>query len=268
MAEASDFDRRRGAAWGALVRELRGLLTAIEITGSRTIAASAVDSVLRRYPLDSMPPVERPYNLLATLYAALGQVDAARGAIARMDADGRGLRLYGRATNRSSALGHIALAANRHDEAISHFRRSVQVACGICRWAELGNAYDVAGHTDSAIAVYERYVRTPSVHRPNVDPFQLARALERLAQLYEARSDTAKAVAYYSRFVELWKDADPELQPRVAAAAHRLAALKLKHDRRSASPSPPAAAHERAVSSMVSGRSYSARGSRVVRRVT
>jgi len=48
---------------------------------------------------------------------------------------------------------------------------------------------------------------------------------ERLGQLYEQMGDTAKAVANYHAFIELWKNADPELQPRVADAKRRLARL-------------------------------------------
>src|SRR5262249_14325749 len=39
----------------------------------------------------------------------------------------------------------------------------------------------------------------------------------RRAELYLHLADTAASAAEYARFLELWKDADPELQPRVAA---------------------------------------------------
>jgi len=34
-----------------------------------------------------------------------------------------------------------------------------------------------------------------------------------------------KAIEHYRAFIELWKNADPELQPRVADAKRRLARL-------------------------------------------
>ena len=37
---------------------------------------SAVDSLLREFPLDSLAPDDRPYAGLARLYAAAGQPDA------------------------------------------------------------------------------------------------------------------------------------------------------------------------------------------------
>jgi hypothetical protein len=38
--------------------------------------------------------------------------------------------------------------------------------------------------------------------------------------------DTKKAMYHYGRFVELWKDCDPELRPLVDAAAERLGQLE------------------------------------------
>jgi eukaryotic-like serine/threonine-protein kinase len=43
--------------------------------------------------------------------------------------------------------------------------------------------------------------------------------------MYEARGERARALEYYGRFVTLWKDADPELQPAVREVRGRMAAL-------------------------------------------
>ena len=45
---------------------------------------------------------------------------------------------------------------------------------------------------------------------------------KRLGEPCDAKGDTARTVANYQRFVELWKDAEPELQPRVQAVRARL----------------------------------------------
>ena len=50
-------------------------------------------------------------------------------------------------------------------------------------------------------------------------------ALRRLGELYEARGDRDQAVEYYQRFIDLWRDADAELQPQVDDARQRLVAL-------------------------------------------
>jgi tetratricopeptide (TPR) repeat protein/TolB-like protein len=45
----------------------------------------------------------------------------------------------------------------------------------------------------------------------------------RMARIYERQGERQKAAAHYARFVELWKDCDPEFRPLVAEARQRLA---------------------------------------------
>jgi tetratricopeptide (TPR) repeat protein len=56
----------------------------------------------------------------------------------------------------------------------------------------------------------------------------LAPRFRRLAQIEERRGNREKAIAYYSRFVDLWKDCDPELRPQVADAEAHLTALRTR----------------------------------------
>jgi hypothetical protein len=58
----------------------------------------------------------------------------------------------------------------------------------------------------------------------------LALSLKRLGELHEARGERKKAVEYYTRFVEQWRDADPELQPGVREVRQRLARLAAEPD--------------------------------------
>jgi serine/threonine-protein kinase len=44
----------------------------------------------------------------------------------------------------------------------------------------------------------------------------------RLAQVYEAQGERRKAAVHYGRFVDLWKDCDPELRPLVEQARQRM----------------------------------------------
>src|SRR2546421_12972929 len=76
-------------------------------------------------------------------------------------------------------------------------------------------------------------VRAPLVLFDPVDARAFAATLQRLGTLYAARSDHAKARDYYGRFVDLWEDADPELQPPVADA--RAALKRLREEPREAS---------------------------------
>jgi tetratricopeptide (TPR) repeat protein len=54
----------------------------------------------------------------------------------------------------------------------------------------------------------------------------IAPRMRRLGQIEERRGNKEKAVAYHSRFIELWKDCDPELRPQVEEAQARLAGLQ------------------------------------------
>ena len=80
---------------------------------------------------------------------------------------------------------------------------------------------------DSAIATFERFISTPFYGRFQLraDPANLAGAYKRLGELYEAKGDKQKAASYYNRFVELWRNADPELQPKVAEVKRKLARM-------------------------------------------
>jgi tetratricopeptide (TPR) repeat protein len=43
-----------------------------------------------------------------------------------------------------------------------------------------------------------------------------------MAQIYEQQGERRKAAAHYARFVELWKDCDPNLRPLVEQARRRV----------------------------------------------
>ena len=57
------------------------------------------------------------------------------------------------------------------------------------------------------------------------DAINLAATYQRLGELYETKGDRKRAVECYEKLIALWKNADPELQPRVADARQRLARL-------------------------------------------
>ena len=132
----------------------------------------------------------------------------------------------------------IAAAEKKYDLAIREFLAAdttydgYPTACASCTLPELGYAYDLAGRHDQAIVTFERYLSTPATSRwNNTDPIYLAGMYKRLGELYEEKNDLAKAASYYSRFIDLWKDADPELQPRVVDAKARLARIQKREAR-------------------------------------
>ena len=61
-------------------------------------------------------------------------------------------------------------------------------------------------------------------HMDYVAPYEAVSHLLR-AEIYGRLGDLDQARYHYGRFVDLWKDADPEMQPRVEAARRALEAL-------------------------------------------
>jgi len=92
-----------------------------------------------------------------------------------------------------------------------------------------GLARNGSGHAevDSAIVYYRRSVSefSPDRMQANFDATILALYSKRLGELYEERGDKENAARQYLNFVNLWKNADAELQPRVAEVRRRLARL-------------------------------------------
>ena len=86
----------------------------------------------------------------------------------------------------------------------------------------LADTYHKSGDLDNALRCYEK--TTPLNIRLVYDGHIYARSLYRMGNIYEEKGWTGKAIESYEKFLELWKDADPDL-PEVLDAKKRLAAL-------------------------------------------
>ena len=123
------------------------------------------------------------------------------------------------------ARGTVALARGNLPEAIRNFEEAGKLTTSSSRLqalSELALIYDLAGDTEAAISAFDAYLETPWAMRIFGDHIKRAYFLERLGQLYDEQGNLEKAVLYNARFVELWADADADLQPRVKAAQARL----------------------------------------------
>jgi tetratricopeptide (TPR) repeat protein len=184
--------------------------------------------------LDQVAAERAPSLTFVEYYAYAGRPDKARAMLVRYDSmvgnDTARIRLNRNLRRR--ALGELAIAERQYDVAIRELHGAdtlydgSPIGCKTCIPARLARAYDLAGKSDEAIAHFERYVsiRWPMRLR-DTDPQFLAGTYKRLGELYEAKGDREKAASYYSRFIDLWNDADPELQPKVEDAKRRLASL-------------------------------------------
>jgi tetratricopeptide (TPR) repeat protein len=211
--------------------------------GDTARALETIRRALEEHPLESIEPVGRPYPGLAAFYAFVAEPERARELLEEWEAivpqNLRGLQEVPRRLGWAS----VAMAEGRAEDALAVLRFAQERdRCPICQLPLFGRLHESLGQADSALAVYERYVTTPYAERclttpylrralggvsaaAGFDPYWLPVVYERLGDMYEQRGDAAKAIHYYGKLVELWKDADPELQPRVQAARRAMEAL-------------------------------------------
>jgi tetratricopeptide (TPR) repeat protein len=190
-------------------------------------ALGILDSALVRHPLDSLEPVDRPYLEVAAIYAQAGRVEQARRLLREYEAKVPATARR-QADDAGRGYGHVAEAEGRMREAADAYREWSQRDgfCRTCGLFELASLYDRQGQQDSARVIYQRILETPTaVGHLAADRYALAPTYKRLGELYEARGDRKRAAGYYNQFVELWKNADAELQPGVREVRGRLARL-------------------------------------------
>jgi tetratricopeptide (TPR) repeat protein len=223
---ADHLESRYGADYVGAAVELA--LVDVIIRGEPARGEHRLQEALDRYPLDSIAPEERLHFLQAAFFGYAGRADRAR----ESDAEYQALIAPERRDEpdpwRYWGLGVAALNEGRFQQAIADLRvwnEGIEHDCVICALPDLGRAYELAGQPDSALAVYERYLSTPWSERLDWDSIFLAATYERLASLYEDRGEPDRAVYYYGKLVELWSEADPELQPRVEASRRAIGAL-------------------------------------------
>jgi hypothetical protein len=117
----------------------------------------------------------------------------------------------------------LALAERKPREAEPSLRQAADAyRCEICALPDLARAYEAEGKPEAAVIAYERYLTTPWFWRYEVDASELGWAMKRLAELYDARGEPGKASAMRARLLQLWRRADPELQPVLAATRARV----------------------------------------------
>ena len=186
---------------------------------SRAIAR--LDEAFATHPVSSLSQIQNRIDAVraAALYAAAGRPDRARPIIDAIMAASDSIARRAIHPVRYNALGEIALAEGRPDEAMAMFRESDRAAdglpasrCAVCILPGLARAAERAGSADSARSYWERYVTTPSLDRLATDQWFLAMAYRRLDALYAEAGDRAKADAYRVKLAELWRSSDADLQ--------------------------------------------------------
>lgn len=171
----------------------------------------------------TLTPRERPYPELFDAYVETGKPEKAREMLREMERlpeakTPDGLRYL------QAANGRLLRAEKKYDEAARDLIAGTDRGCPQCILPEIALTYDRAGKPDSAIAYLAKFVNAKATPLGPLATW-LAPSLKRLGELYENKGDVAQAVTHYTKFVELWKNADPDMQPRVAEVKRRLQKL-------------------------------------------
>jgi len=219
---AMDVSERRGLPGSYLGGAVQLATMQLRFEQSPALARRTVAAALARHPLATIPVEDRPYDSLIMFLAEAGDVDRARRLLVEYEAAvPEGIRRSN--TFRHAAVAAIALAEGRRADAIRSYRTWYdESGCARCGLYELARVYDQAGQLDSVLAISARADSTLGLFRLFEDLWSLPGMYKRLGELYEQRADSAKAREYYRKFVDLWKDADPVLQPTVRDVRHRL----------------------------------------------
>jgi len=188
--------------------------------GGPDAAVRGLEQLLLEHQLDALDPSDWPFWGMAEIYAAAGDASAIRTLREAIEPSGG---LSPSFAHRFDALE--AMAEGRFLDAATAYQQSYASHGNPVRdLPEMARAYDRAGQTDSARAVFERAVTMPFVYRDVWAFDEWAPAYKRLGELYED-TDLQKAIEYYNAFVEQWASADQELQPLVADVRARIARL-------------------------------------------
>jgi tetratricopeptide (TPR) repeat protein len=164
-------------------------------------------------------------RLLVPFYLVLGDTAGADDVLRLMKERG----VAANATDQTYIRGveaQLALARGHDAEAIPVLQELTAAGPPAVRAeyrAVLASAYRRAGDRERAVATYLEVIADRlALGWEAQEPWILAH--RELARLYEAQADTARAVEFYQRFLDIWKDGDADLTA-LADARGRVRAL-------------------------------------------
>ena len=207
------------------------LLLDFRYRGDSVRTSRELDALLEGVGWDSLPTDENNSWLLISLLSELGQVSEARERLIEWRAlDPPDPRLP---SHVDGCEGAIELAAGNLDAAEAAFARwqaAPRVGGAVLMYTqglvEAAGVLDLLGRSDSAAVLYQKALDLPTFGATFYEGSWYPFVLLRLGELYDNLEQHDRAIEYFDRFVELWQDADPKLQPRVNAARAALARLR------------------------------------------
>ncbi len=194
--------------------------------GNLDAARSIVDALEDRRLFDEIPLPSRNYGLAVNSHSLVGNGDEALAYLrrweeevppdmaGRYDEDERKLA--------ESLIDQVGVDPEGVLAAVEGYR--ARLRCRRCYRVEEAEALEAAGRPMEARDVWLS-LATEIETNFTVSLLQRPRAWERVGMLSEELGETEAALEGYRQFVELWADADEELQPRVQAAREKVASL-------------------------------------------
>ncbi|HEV2084624.1 MAG TPA: tetratricopeptide repeat protein, partial [Gemmatimonadales bacterium] len=203
--------------------ELRSLFAAFSFLPLPRSEIIAVREAVRRWDAGAEAPLR--LQRLGLLDTRLGDTTSALRDARALDraADSS---LHGRFahTLAASIRAHVAAVGGRDREALADLDAAGWEAAAPAFVAEAYDRYfrgellERARREDEALGWFQSIAERAAYELVYLAPSHL-----RQAEIYQRRGQRDLAVQHYRRFIELWREADPELQPVVAEARRRLA---------------------------------------------
>lgn len=213
-------DQREFAAAASLEPVMEMILVRGDLDGARRELARALAGREWR----DLPASQYPESELAEIYMLLAQ-----------PGDIRRVRRMWESDNpvRSQDPEDVSIWDAREAAGAGQWREAARLVspvvaeerCSPCGSFWTAYLWDRAGQLDSAAHYYRRGVDRPLMFLGGEAEYFYAIALRRLGEMAESSGDRAGALDYYGRFAELWRGADPDLQPQVTAVRERMAVL-------------------------------------------
>ena len=232
IAEARRYTHEAWADFGAAGVKEAAVMDAVDdaqtatwFLGDKTGALRTLDDSLAHHPVDSIAQLSDPMGRVSWAFAGAGRPEQSRAIFARWQEAHKRTTFGDDSLYRAFMQGQIALASNKPADALTYFRAADVAGCRVCFLPLIGQSYDLLGNADSTIAVFNRYLETPAPDRGFTDGMFMPGIHKRLGELYEAKGDRQQALTHYMKFADLWKSADPELQPKVAEVRAKIARL-------------------------------------------
>jgi len=230
-AEAEIYQRRytqfltqQGRPETALWNEFAYAQLLSRVEGTGPTIQKRLDEALRRWPPQKMNPLDPRYIFMASSAAWSGRPALARGLLARW------IAVQPVATDSLGIYwveGDIALAERRYADAARFMGRAGDMTPGAENYyPHRAHPHDLLGNVDSTIALYQAYLGRVSRLEERLywlDPAHLSETYEALGRNFELRGQADSSAKYYQALLDMWKNAEPSLDPKKAAIKQALA---------------------------------------------